>query len=295
MNQINSILVGVDFSPGSAAALRQAVRIAVFTRAQVRVVHVIETLMVIDLQEAMSLMQDDIVNGMKEEAHAQWRAFAAGIPGAASLPFDVEVNSTTAALSRRVRETGTGLLVVGTHGAHVKAGVGPAATAAVRHAPTDVLLVQDPHTGPFKTVVVAVDFSETSLRAVDQGVRIATMDGATLYVVHVFTAPWNRPFLVSRGATPALNDKYREIMLGRLEEFCGPFRHEMAFLRPRYQLVESVNHGHGIGQFARQIGAELVVLGTRGKTNLRDVLLGSTAERVMRDAPCSILAVKPRS
>ena len=35
------------------------------------------------------------------------------------------------------------------------------------------------------------------------------------------------------------------------------------------------------------------MLGTKGKTNLKYVLLGSTAERVLRDVPCSVLAIKP--
>jgi nucleotide-binding universal stress UspA family protein len=41
------------------------------------------------------------------------------------------------------------------------------------------------------------------------------------------------------------------------------------------------------------MGADLIVLGTRGHTNLRDVLLGSTAERALSESTCSILAVKP--
>lgn len=42
-----------------------------------------------------------------------------------------------------------------------------------------------------------------------------------------------------------------------------------------------------------QLHADLIVLGTKGKTNLKYVLLGSTAERLLRDVPCSVLAIKP--
>ena len=45
--------------------------------------------------------------------------------------------------------------------------------------------------------------------------------------------------------------------------------------------------------YAAKAGADLIVLGTRGKTNLRDILLGSTAERVLAESRCSVLAVKP--
>ncbi|MBI3107868.1 MAG: universal stress protein [Candidatus Rokubacteria bacterium] len=54
-------------------------------------------------------------------------------------------------------------------------------------------------------------------------------------------------------------------------------------------------HGRGITEFVEQVDGDLVVLGTRGRTNLRDILLGSTAERVVRDARCSILTVTPES
>jgi universal stress protein E len=294
MSQLNSILVGVDFSESSEAALRQAMRIGAFTQAKVSVVHVVETLLTISLYETISVMQESITEGLKEEGRERWKAFSSAIPGAASLPFDVEVNSTTAALSRRADEAQAGLLVLGARGLHVKKGVGPVASACVRYAPCDVLLAQAAHHGTFKTVVVGVDFSDTALRAVDQAVRMAARDSATLYIVHAFTAPWSNTFLASRGATADLDAKYRDAMLARLEEFCKPFEHELAYLKPRYQLIETGNHGRGLAAFASQIGAELVVVGTRGKTNLRDIVLGSTAERILEEAPCSILAVKPR-
>jgi nucleotide-binding universal stress UspA family protein len=296
MNQVKSILVGTDFSPCSATALKQAMRIAQWNRAAVRVIYVLETLMVVDLQEALSVMQEDIINAMREDAMKGWREFAATIPGAADLPFEVELNSTVAALSRRVGELDAGLLVLGTHGAQKDRGVGPVATSCVRRAPTNVLLVQDPHAKAYSTVIACIDFSDTSRRALDQAVRVATQDSATLYVINVYSAPWKKVrFGRQPEATADLDIKYREMMLARLEEFCSPLKHELTYLKPRFQLVEHANHGHGIGQFARQIGADLVVLGTRGHTNLRDVFLGSTAERVLRDAPCSILAVKPVS
>lgn len=48
---------------------------------------------------------------------------------------------------------------------------------------------------------------------------------------------------------------------------------------------------HHIVEYTREIGADLIVLGTRGRTNLRYVMAGSTAERLLRELPCSVLAV----
>jgi nucleotide-binding universal stress UspA family protein len=44
---------------------------------------------------------------------------------------------------------------------------------------------------------------------------------------------------------------------------------------------------------AAEIGADLIVIGTRGHTGLKHLLLGSIAERVVQKAPCAVLAVKP--
>ncbi len=58
-------------------------------------------------------------------------------------------------------------------------------------------------------------------------------------------------------------------------------------------MFDFIGQSGGIIEFTRQVAADLVVLGTRGRTKLRDMLLGSTADRVVREAPCSILTVKP--
>ena len=47
-----------------------------------------------------------------------------------------------------------------------------------------------------------------------------------------------------------------------------------------------------IGRQAEEIGADLIVMGTRGLTGLKHVLLGSVAERTLRVAPCAVLTVK---
>jgi universal stress protein E len=295
MNELKSILVAVDFSRGSAAALGQAMRIGAWNRSQVRVVHVLATLVVLELQDALSAIQENISQALIEDAQKAWAEFAAKVPGAASLPFDMEINSPQAAVIRRCHEQKADLLVLGVRGVGTSKGVGVVATSLVRRSPADVLLVQDPHTGPYTTVVACIDFSETSRRALDQAIRVATQDSAGLHIIHVYQAPWHRLGYKSPNSTanPEFEAQYKQTLQRRLEEFCEPCHHELAYLKPTFQIVDHSSDGYGIGSYAKQIGADLVVLGTHGRTNLRDIFLGSTAERVLREAPCSILAVKP--
>lgn len=57
-------------------------------------------------------------------------------------------------------------------------------------------------------------------------------------------------------------------------------------------LHEAMNYGAGIADHAQEREADLIVIGTKGRTNLRYVLMGSTAERLLTRLPCSLLVVK---
>ena len=290
------VVVGVDFTPCSRSALMQAMRIAACRRATVHVVHVIEPLVVMDLEQALSPYQTDIRAALIGDVRKTWREFTMGIPDVSGLELDVQIDHPVSVILRRVREQSADLLVLGTHGTSpADRGTGTLATACVRKAMASVLLVKDPHAGPFRSIVACIDFSPTSLKALEQAVRLALQDHAVLHVLHVFDAPWHR--LHYRAPTPQASPdyqkQYRDGLGRRLEAFCEPQHREMAALESRYTVFEFTGHSAGITAFVRQVDGDLVVLGTRGRTSLRDMLLGSTAERVVREAPCSILTVKP--
>jgi len=61
-----------------------------------------------------------------------------------------------------------------------------------------------------------------------------------------------------------------------------------------YSVTQAKTHGHGIAEYCRNVDADLVVLGTRGQTTLKYILLGSTVERLLKETPCSVLVVRPQ-
>ena len=71
-----------------------------------------------------------------------------------------------------------------------------------------------------------------------------------------------------------------------------PFESETRALQVETNLVENVRESDGIVQFIESSETDLVVVGTRGRTGMRAVLLGTVAERIVRESPCSVLAVK---
>jgi universal stress protein E len=292
----NAIVVGVDFTPCSAVALGQAIRISRWSGATVHVVHVIDTTVVIEVEAALSPMQQGIRESLTKDAERAWGEFAKAIPGAADLPVEVSINNRIVGILRRARESKADLLVMGAFGDRTPdVGFGTVATACVRKSMVDVLLVRDTQPGVFKTIVAAVDFSETSLRALERAVLFAAQDGAELHVLHVFAAPWHQPHY--RAPTPLvqphLQKQYRDGLERRLAEFARPALADDASLRSRSAVYDYNAHRSGIVEYAKSVSADLIVLGTRGRTNLRDILVGSTAEKALRESKCSVLAVKP--
>jgi universal stress protein E len=291
-----SILVGTDFSPCSAVAVSEAMRIAASTHAALRAVHVIDIRVVVDFESALSDFQRTVRENLTDAAKAAWKGFAAKVAGAEAIPIDFEMNNRIEGVLGKVRDARADLLVLGAFGdRRPDVGFGTLATACVRKSASDVLLVRDTQKGPFRTVVVGIDFSETSLMALHRAARLAALEGAELRALHVLDEPWQSlPYLAPGSTDPVvLGRAYRESLERQLADFIRPVAAANPGLAIRAACDDSGTHRLGIAGYAAKVGADLVVLGTRGRTNLRDVLLGSTAERVLAESRCSVLAIKP--
>jgi nucleotide-binding universal stress UspA family protein len=292
MDRIRSIVVGVDFTPCSKSALRQALRIADWNRGKLVAVHALDPLLAAELelvlQESPLTSSPTLVDGVTEE----WEEFTADVRGAAQTPFFVDVDNPLASMIKRVDLHNADLLVLGAHGQSSSATTGALASACVRRARSKVLLVREDQPHAYKNVVVCVDFSDTSRLALSQGVRVALQDEAFLHLIHVFEMPWKS---LRRGPqpTPEVESRYRHALPVRLRDFAAPHASEMGYLEPEYTVIENPSHGDAIAQYVKDLASPLVVLGTRGHTSMHDLLVGSTAERVVAAAPCSILAIRP--
>lgn len=292
MITLKSILVGIDFSDCSRSALEQAVRLAKWNNACLHALHAVEYLVLSDAAYASHIphekLEQDAVAEAKQRLH-RWLAEAGASSEAQAL---VDLGSPIDCILRRVRETQANLLVLGVTGSSmIPMGAGTLATKCLRKAPTKVMLVHEGHTGPFRKVVACVDFSEQSREAVAQALRVAAQDDSQVHFLHVFTGSWGRYALVP-DAWEVDEEKaaqYRHALEQRLREFIGDTAERTA----RFAVVEAANHGHGIAEYARRVGADLTVLGTKGRSNLGYVLLGSTVERLLREIPCSALVVRP--
>jgi nucleotide-binding universal stress UspA family protein len=298
MSTIRPIVVGIDFSPSSRVALAQAVRLASQMRVPVKAIHVIETIAAVSLSDELSAFQVQVTASLIDEAKLLWKSFGEQA-GSSDVPMHIEINSPVAAMSYYCKQENAQLLVVGTRGSGTESGAGTVAASCARRSPCDVLLVEDAY-GPkkFETVLACVDFSETSKRAVEQALRVAAVDGAKVHVAYVFSPPWNKikPKAGSPEATDAFRTAYAAALTDRVRAFCEQGQQpEANWAKPTYHAFAADKHGKGIAEFAKLMGADLIVLGTRGASNIHDMLLGSTAERVIRDAGRNVWAVRPKA
>ena len=137
-----------------------------------------------------------------------------------------------------------------------------------------------------KRILVATDFSDGSNEAFEEAIEIARPTGAEIEVLHVIEPFEELSFDVTRfdadpGALYAMVDRLLSERAARVGA---------AGLRGTTKIVEG-NAVVEIIKRGRDIGADLVVVGTHGQTGIAHAMLGSVAEKVVRRATCPVLTV----
>jgi universal stress protein E len=297
MNTLKTILVPVDFSTGSRSALEQAARLAGLNGASLHVLHVVDTAAVASLAESRNMSFDRQAEAAAEgakEALASWLA-QAGAP--AGCLTHIVVGVPLHEILEHVKTLQPDLVVAGITGAgESKAGAGSLAHRLARKVPTKVLLVRSNHPNAFQRIVACIDFSETSRQVAVQAHRVAIQDGAKVDCLHVWQEPCLStpyPYLASVATVATVA---AEFVQERQKHFRATLKQFMTEHAPELEsnevLVNEANYANGIVSFAAKADADLIVIGAKGQTNLRYVLMGSTAERLLRNLPCSLLVVK---
>ena len=141
-----------------------------------------------------------------------------------------------------------------------------------------------------KRIVCAVDFSDYSDHAQRYAVGLAEVFGAELRLVHVVELPFLPTY--SLAGVPALVLPVEQVEEGareRMQEAVDACRAIHADtegeVRTGSPFVEVID-------YAREVEADLIVVGTHGRTGLSHMLIGSVAEKIVRKAPCPVLSVK---
>lgn len=138
-----------------------------------------------------------------------------------------------------------------------------------------------------RRILHPTDFSEGSELAFELAVALARDYGAKLTLLHV-----GHPPVTALGAPTLEPPLAEEWNRPDLEEALRKLKPKGLKAEPEYRLAIAESASNEIVRVAKEIGCDVVVLGTHGRTGLMRLLLGSVAEHVVRNAPCSVLTVK---
>jgi nucleotide-binding universal stress UspA family protein len=296
MDKFRKLFVAIDFSPNSDEALRQAHDRALSTGAQLAVCHIVpnelrSNLLFPDISRITALKFPLEMKQIAEAAAAR----VAEITGRTEGEFELIVDDGTpqALILNRAEEWLADLIIVGSHGqtSAADALLGSVTDSVIRHAHCPVLIVRPgKRTG---RIVAGTDFSDPVLPALRAAGDEAERTGAELTVVHSLDMVWSLaayPALAFGGAPFNISaEQIKELELvatQRLEESLKQLNVSGD------TLVTTGPAGRALIDIASERKADLIVVGTIGRTGLRRALLGSVAETVAKGAPCSVLIVR---
>lgn len=291
---MKKVLVALDFGDSSLEALRQARTLAHGIGATVAACHVLPAAHDLSglFPARVAAADIDVVAEDRQVSDALKDRVRTKLGLELSELF-IERGAPYAQLVRRAESYAADFIVVGTHGrtglAHLM--LGSVAERVVEHTHCSVLVARPPHRAG--VVVAATDMSEPSLAAVAAGADAAKRSGARLVVVSALD--W------TAYATDAVAGLIGAVAVVPPEELQREVRDalrstlEQAMTRLGVVGEAQVLDGpaaSAIVEYAEEVGAELVVVGTHGRTGLKRIALGSVAEQVIRGAGCSVLVAR---
>lgn len=143
-----------------------------------------------------------------------------------------------------------------------------------------------------KNILVATDFGEPSAVALAYGRDLARSYGAALHVLHVVEDVMMRYSPEVGFAVPDLQRDLEKAARRDLEAIITDDDRNTLKVVPVVQT--SFNVANGVVEYAKAHAIDLIIVGTHGRGAVKQLLLGSAAERVVRTAPCPVLAVRTK-
>jgi nucleotide-binding universal stress UspA family protein len=297
--ELNKILAPVDFSVASRYGLAFAGIVAERFRARLRLLHVVEPPSLPEWGYVHLALREAKLRRAAEERLSELPLECAVDE---RLIHSSEVRSGAAGfeICQAAAEWSADLIILASHSlsGFPHAFIGSTAERVLRHAPCPVMTVrglalrkEGSPKSPFdlKRILVTTDFSEESKKAFPYAVALARKFEASLTLLYV--VPAHLP--ADLGQIGIVLEEERLITEAR--ERLPRFREaEMDSHLHVETLVVNGGPAHEICQTAESQAADLIVMGTRGRTGLKHFLLGSVTEKVVRHAPCPVLVVRER-
>ena len=298
--KIRRIVLPTDFSDASRQSIPYAVALAREFGADITLLYVVPTHLPAEFGHLGLVLEAKRLVAEATHSLAEFRRV--------ELPPDLEVNPLVVdggapfQIANIAREVEADLVVLSTHGytGLKHAWMGSTAERVVRHAPCPVLTIRCsavpmrfPEDAPccFNRILVPSDFSTTSDKAMIYAAALGVRCSATYRLLHVIEPPPYPEFGYAH--IPAKEAGLKSDALTRLEAD-GRRQFGALFTSKVEKCVRVGRASFEIVAEARELNCDLIVLGTHGHSALKNLLMGSTAEEVIRHAGSPVLIVRDR-
>lgn len=274
MHRFRHLAVGLDRSPADAGIIRYAELVSRWGTVQsIRFVHVLAR-----GEGAESAVESDrALAEIRTEVAGQ----LAGLPPSVQVSYDVLPGPLTDGLLHYVAERQIELLLVGHGCGH--SGRRAIARRLAMKAPCSVWMVPEGSPVTIRRILVPIDFSDHAQDTLTVAVGLARLSGAACLALHVY---FNEAVTTFEG--------YDEILRGEeaqaYEKFVAPIDCTGVEITPLFE--EGPNVAPVISRVAERVAADLIVMGTRGRSRSAAILLGSVTEETILDSRVPLLAVK---
>lgn len=277
-----TVIAGIDLTAMGRRVADRARIVAEGSGGDLELVHVLEP-----VSEAM--IEPSLAHLMREHQRAEAGRVTDWIAGRTSVRVGLEVVKGSPAWELVARAKKADLVVLGSSAVDAFSG-GPVSLRVARMASSDVLVVRRQPRVPYRKVIAAVDFSEASRKAVERALEV--FPEAELTVMYSLPSRFDS-ILLDAGLFSVEIDASRENRMeaaqDRMLEFTQSWNGRVK------HLVTDGSPNENIDEAIRRRGADLVVVGSRGASATRMVLLGSVPEALLGHAPCDVYIARSPS
>ncbi len=281
---MQSILVATDFSTRSDRAMRRATLLAKQTGATLFIAHVVDNDQSAPIVETERQVAEQLLDDQAQTIH-QVDGLRCETRVILAAPF--------AGIAQAARDTQADLVVIGPHRRQMlrDAFAGTTAERSIRHAQCPVLMVNAAPVAGYRQALLSTDFSDCARAAAEAYHKLGIGADAQCSLLHVFEAPDLQHVLIHT-LKEEERARYLDQEATKAQAELADFRATLSFqsckLLTRFRGSTVANE---VLNMAEQNAADLIVLGTQGRSGLKKLFLGSVAEEVLRYAKCDVLAV----
>ncbi|BBU44692.1 hypothetical protein PPTS312_26070 [Pseudomonas putida] len=288
MNPLKHILVATDLSPYARNAAERAAYLSKAQQASLDLLYVANPAPFERLKQLV-VPDDDLLKRVLDSAGEKIHALAAMLFQRYDISAGVQVasGSVTTEITRVVQDKHSSLLVCGARGQGVarRLLLGSTVQKMLNRMPCPLLVVKPAPRDAYRTVLVPVDFSPVSLRAIELARRIAPQ--AEIILLHVYEAPFESSVRFAHIDHDTLTH-YRNVIrkdavtqLAALSQAAG--------MPDARQIVVHGDPGWRIAEQEQELECDLIVVGKQGTSALEELLVGSVTKHVLNESQCDVL------